>query len=569
MAGQGKQFAAGDQVSIELAPRYYLSNFQHLCTAVANQYDDILTSSEKDFLADFARLTEAARCLYVRLISRRGPWFRDNRLAYAEIGALSDAIDELLATGFLQQAQELCVEDIGKLYTREELQTFYGAELPVAAKPTSKAALKNAIVELRWSDEQHLERVTIVSSDRIIAPLGVDVVALIQLLFFGNRRQSLTDFVLSDLGVARYFPYSLERSLRLFTSRGALEDYQLCGEFADTYWLYQELDASERDPMFLVELGEALCEMTFVHDASRRRWFRLCNRVARDLERHEQSALACRLYGCSELHPARERALRVLEQMEQWEEAQLLVESIKTSPWCEAERDALRRMEPRLLRKMGKPVSKRARETFAEVRLSVPRVSTSVENAVAQTLSAQWREVHYVENTLMCGLFGLAFWEQIFAPVPGAFNNAFQSVPADMYEQDFLRRREALLEQRLRELAQQPLALVLDEAYTTYEGYQSRWVNWRYLRRELVAAATSCIPPRHLLSIWRRMLFDPGENRRGFPDLIAFGDEPGDYLMLEVKGPGDALQESQKRWLRHFQSEDIPAQVGWVDWCDA
>ncbi len=41
------------------------------------------------------------------------------------------------------------------------------------------------------------------------------------------------------------------------------------------------------------------------------------------------------------------------------------------------------------------------------------------------------------------------------------------------------------------------------------------------------------------------MLFDPGENRRGFPDLIAFGDEPGDYLMLEVKGPGDALQESR------------------------
>jgi hypothetical protein len=259
----------------------------------------------------------------------------------------------------------------------------------------------------------------------------------------------------------------------------------------------------------------------------------------------------------------------VLEQMEQWEEAQLLIEAIKTSPWCEAERDALRRMEPRLRRKMGESVSRRPRETFAEVRLSVPRVSTSVENAVAQELSVQWCEVHYVENTLMCGLFGLAFWEQIFAPVPGAFNNAFQSVPADMYEQDFLRRRQTLLEQRLQELEQQPLTQVLDEAYTTYQGYQNRWVSWRYLSRELVASAAACSPPLHLLSIWQRMLFDPGEHRRGFPDLIAFGDDPGDYLMLEVKGPGDALQESQKRWLRHFQNEDIPAQVGWVDWVDA
>ena len=152
MADQDKKIAVGDQGGIELAPRYYLSNFQHLCTAVANQYDDILTSLEKSFLVDFACLTEPARCLYVRLISRRGPWFRDNRLAYAEIGALSDPIDELLAKGFLQQAQELCVEEIGKLYTREELQAFYGAELPVAAKPASKAALRDAIVELNWSD---------------------------------------------------------------------------------------------------------------------------------------------------------------------------------------------------------------------------------------------------------------------------------------------------------------------------------------------------------------------------------------------------------------------------------
>ena len=569
MADEGKQITVGDHVSIELAPRYYLSNFQSLCTAVASQYDDLLTSSEKTFLADFASLTEPARCLYVRLISRRGPWFRDNRLAYTEIGALSGPIDELLAEGFLAQAQELSVEDIGKLYTREELQVIYGEELLVNAKPASKAALQSAIVALGWSDEQHLERLSTVLNDRIVAPQGVDAVALLQLLFFGNRRQSLTDFVLSDLGVARYFPYSLERSLRLFPSREAIEDYQLCGEFADAYWLYQELDASERDSVFLEELGEILCEMNFVHESSRKRWWRLCNRVARDLERLEQSTLAHRLYGCSELHPARERALRVLEQMECWQEAQLLIDSIKTSPWCEAERDALRRMEPRLLRKMGEPVAKRTRETFAEVRLSVPRVSSSVESAVAEQLSAQWREVHYVENTLMCGLFGLAFWEQIFAPVPGAFNNAFQSVPADMYEQDFFRRRQESLEQRMQELERGPLTELLCAAYTTHEGYQNRWVSWRYLSRDLVATATTCIPPRHLLSIWRRMLFDPGENRRGFPDLIAFGDEPGDYLMLEVKGPGDALQESQKRWLRHFQSERIPAQVGWVDWCDA
>ena len=29
--------------------------------------------------------------------------------------------------------------------------------------------------------------------------------------------------------------------------------------------------------------------------------------------------------------------------------------------------------------------------------------------------------VHYVENTLLCSLFGLLCWEAIFAPLPGSF----------------------------------------------------------------------------------------------------------------------------------------------------
>jgi hypothetical protein len=63
-------------------------------------------------------------------------------------------------------------------------------------------------------------------------------------------------------------------------------------------------------------------------------------------------------------------------------------------------------------------------------------------------------------------------------------------------------------------------------------------------------------------------LFDPRENRNGFPDLIAFGERPGDYRMIEVKAPGDRLQGNQKRWLRYFAQHDIPASVAWVDWCD-
>jgi hypothetical protein len=153
--------------------------------------------------------------------------------------------------------------------------------------------------------------------------------------------------------------------------------------------------------------------------------------------------------------------------------------------------------------------------------------------------------------------------------VPGAFHNPFQSVPADMYDSAFRSRRRASLDQRIAQLRDHDnLAPLLVDAYQRYQGYECRWTSWRHIDAELVEASARIIPAGHLLAIWERMLFDPGENRRGFPDLIALGSKSCDYCLIEVKGPGDALQDSQKRWLRYFQTQGIPAQVARVEWLD-
>ena len=86
--------------------------------------------------------------------------------------------------------------------------------------------------------------------------------------------------------------------------------------------------------------------------------------------------------------------------------------------------------------------------------------------------------------------------------------------------------------------------------------------------RRMMLVWARVIPATHLVATWERMLFDPGENRRGFPDLIALGETPGSYRLIEVKAPGDALQESQKRWLRFFVAHGIPASVARVAWRD-
>jgi len=47
-------------------PLYYLNNFQLVLDWVSERYDDVLIEQERRFIADFARLPETSRALFVR-----------------------------------------------------------------------------------------------------------------------------------------------------------------------------------------------------------------------------------------------------------------------------------------------------------------------------------------------------------------------------------------------------------------------------------------------------------------------------------------------------------------------
>ena len=80
-----------------LPPRYYLDNFRSLHNTVVDRYGDILSPQEHDWLKCFSLdLSEEAQCLYLRLVSRVGPWFRQSRLSYPELGSLDLVVEELL-----------------------------------------------------------------------------------------------------------------------------------------------------------------------------------------------------------------------------------------------------------------------------------------------------------------------------------------------------------------------------------------------------------------------------------------------------------------------------------------
>jgi hypothetical protein len=107
---------------------------------------------------------------------------------------------------------------------------------------------------------------------------------------------------------------------------------------------------------------------------------------------------------------------------------------------------------------------------------------------------------------------------------------------------------------------------VIHSTFLEKSGLQSPFVHWRLLTQSLLEDALLCIPPAHLKLWFVRLARDIRANRTGFPDLIRFWPAQRRYEMVEVKGPGDRLQDNQIRWLAYCAEHGMPVRVVHVRW---
>ena len=102
--------------------------------------------------------------------------------------------------------------------------------------------------------------------------------------------------------------------------------------------------------------------------------------------------------------------------------------------------------------------------------------------------------------------------------------------------------------------------------YADKQGLQSPFVFWSVLTEPLLELALDCIPAAHLKQFFARLLRNVQANRTGFPDLVRFWPAERRYELVEVKAPGDRLQDNQIRWLQYCAAHGIPARVCHVQW---
>ena len=164
----------------------------------------------------------------------------------------------------------------------------------------------------------------------------------------------------------------------------------------------------------------------------------------------------------------------------------------------------------------------------------------------------------HLENSLPMSLFGLAFWDWIFAPVDGVFINPFQAAPKDLFWPEFFEVRSNLVRDPLERVQQ-----LKSKIYATAcakRGIANALVNWQVMDDDRLQRILDVLPVDAIARILRIVRADLSQMRSGFPDLTVINDD-GSFEFVEVKGPNDQLQQNQKIWLKELAVNELPSRV--------
>lgn len=555
---------------------YYLDNLQHLIGWVERHHARLIDAQLRGFLLRFRQLPLAARRLLVRMLMRRGPQFRRDTLDYPEVDDAGRALLALALAG--------CVS----------LQQTPAARLQLARVPELRKLLVAAGAppsgRLRRPELLRCARAAVHRCDSDLQPLAAclpavirlevgDAIDCLRLLFFGNLQQDLVEFILADLGTLRFAqvvldpvqPWpdsaSLRRSLALHRVADRVRD--LAGNSGDAG------GAGDAGGVRRQELESLARALRAVPDdaGTRARRDRALLRLARIEADAGRIGRRLRLLRALRSPPARELICRALADAGRARSAARLLAQIGRAP-----RDASElRFADRFDVQRRRCRAQRRRDTSLRIeRLCLPAPAqndfeTGIEGRVSAMLTARGNRALHLENHLPGMLFVLGCWDILFAPVPGAFVQPFQSGPVDLLAPEFPGRRRAAIEQRLAAIrsAAFDTAQFLD-VLATHRGIRNPF--WPWPEHEIgpdsatLRAIITSLPPELRAAICGRVAEQPLRARRGFPDLTIANGSRGCCSFVEVKGPGDQLRPEQREWLGFLASVGADARVLEVRW---
>jgi len=527
---------------------YYLNYFLQMVELVTDRYGDILSPDDSHFLNQMKATSQESLRLLIRLYIRKGPNFLSHKLNYNEVPNISTCIDELVENELLEKDPLVYAFELIDLLPIAQSRQLFSSDNP---------KIKKSELHDLWFEDDSIKCCTDWGvTDQIICPADYDSYRRLQLLYFGNEHQNLTEFVLEDLGLFKYEKHLLSRKNRLFNDTEDIDTIIQINDLASEFYLMN--DAREWDELpILASTALALKPSEPIEP----RLYRLLNRIGYRLEQLNQFDQAEKLFKTNSHPPSRERLARIFFKRERYQSSLDILTAIKDHPFAEQEIAFYRRFINKVLVKLDRPKITIEKIAIEEFHISWVRFEGSVEQQACEKLG----DAVWLENNLPLAVFGLIYWPVIFADIPGVWHHPFQVGPADLKDDDFISKRAAY-HQDLNSKSTADWRAALIECWKSKENIRNPFVNWSVLSLDVVLTCFDSLTRTQWNGLFNHLLMDIKNHRSGFPDL--FQCTKTSYRFIEIKGPGDKLQDNQITWLNVFGNLGINAEVCYVTYDD-
>lgn len=537
-----------------LPAQYYLDHFNEILTVIGERYEPVLEPRHREFIDQFKALPRPARCLYIRMLNRRGTVFDSSRFSYQEIEDIPVQVDTLLQSRFIRRVTVSDVDAWLPVLSKDRLLSLIGRQCSPDSyrRSWSKAALLEFALHILNRSHPEMQG----AMQCYVMQLRTDQVGYLLFLYFGRFEQSLSRFTLRDLGVMHGNKFDSTREPRFHDRNTALNTWFYCRTLGEI----KNLPATDEQ-----EIVEKITH--WPETRGEQAWLlrqQAIYQLGEQAERYGNKTGAEQIYAQATGWPASERRIRLLYGRGERDQARQMLENIIGDPDCDEEMLFAEDFYARKYRR--KRTSKVTDLLRSGETLDVDESYRDMpEQGVAEILRNRGAAVFHTENRLWKTLFGLLFWGLLFEHDKARIYNNFEKRPADLDNGRFYQRFENEINGILDGLSDtrrtiKTLVATIGREYGKPNGI----FHWHSHMLDELQLFLPVAPVTAVAAILRRMCQDFTGNRSGYPDLLVIEDNVARFV--EVKAEGDQLRRNQLKQFVAMGEAGFPIAINRIRW---
>lgn len=532
--------------SVKDLPKYYYHrNFCEIIETIDAELSHLLDEDSQLFLDDFKTLTFQAQCAYVRMCGRKGRVFDISRFNYPEIECLSDRFNVLQEKGFAAHVTLAEYPDYLHSLTKADLSLLLSDH--VCETKFKKSWRKDKLIHIAL-EELHFDDIFLPKT--IYVQSRIETLEYLLFLHSGQVDGSLQSLTLRDLG--------LIKAPKPNQKYGAQFE---CLESAKSAWFYAAALRDFRQERFhrvedlvrtLNDWPEPRCSNSV---GSRDK---LLYKLGGKHERSGDTNTALRLYERSDTALCNERVIRLRYKDGQKDWVKSRLEEIIENPSSDEEHAFAQDFYARKYKKKRTSIVTDILRDADTLELD-EAFRNQPERAAMHHFKEKGLTCFRTENVPWRNLFGLLFWEELYA------NDAPREFPKSLKSRAFYEDNKDRIESKLRDLDTPHLVMIqLLKTLTTHFGTYQTIIHWKSRSLDRIQALVESAPKGAVAYMLRLMAKDWQAMKDGFPDLIVI--ENNNCRLFEIKAAGDVIRRNQLTRLRQLRTAGFRAEILQVNW---